>query len=276
MPNSVVSVSACQGMRYSTLRQAFLSAGAGYVAGFDDTVGALYANGVIRDFWRGLIVDGMPAGEARGDVSPPSDPEHGASFTGYGNASLGFGTGFHNSSFETGNLASWRKAGDGRVIGQLEHEKPLEGSYTAILSTGLGYTLDSGEISQLLCIPLAASTLEFDYNFFSEEFLEWCGTGFQDYFQVSLVFESGEEEVLFYTHIDDMCDIAQPAEVVFDQGPWGEDPVGVYKSGWLHGSADLSPYAGQRVRLRFAAGDIGDKIYDSAILLDKIRIEGAK
>jgi hypothetical protein len=142
-----------------------------------------------------------------------------------------------------------------------------------ILSTGLGFTQATGEISQPLCIPSGATTLSFAYNFFSEEFLEWCGSGYQDFFMVSITRRGGEEDVLFYGAIDTYCDQVEPAGIKFDQGPHDGDPVGVYKTGWLEHSVDISAYAGQTVTIRFAAGDIGDSIYDSAILIDAITIE---
>ena len=58
-------------------------------------------------------------------------------------------------------------------------------------------------------------------------------------------------------------------DVVFDVGD-------VYGSGWLSFSYDLSAFAGQIVTIRFAAGDVGDSAYDTAILLDDIQVGEAE
>jgi hypothetical protein len=269
MPNSIIFIAACQSMLNSSMRQATIGMGAGYLAGFDGRVGVGYADEVMLEFWENVLVDGDPAGLAHDNVSALSDPENGdTDFVHFGNAVMQLSTEFQNGTFELQSLAAWRSEGDGRVIGQLGSELPTDGSYMGIVSTGLGYTLATGEIYQKVCIPVDEYMLNLKYNFFSEEFVEWCGTGFQDFFQISIIRE-GEaiENVLSYITIDDLCDNVEPAGVVFDQGP-SESDEGVYKSGWLSLSLNCSAYAGETVTVRFAAGDIGDSIFDSAILMD--------
>jgi hypothetical protein len=270
-PNSMIYVCACQGMKNATLHTALRGAGAGYVAGYDETVGVAYANGVTFAFWENVLVDGDTAGEAHDNVAPLTDPGHlHANFVDFGNMALVFGSDLNNGDFEQGSLAGWSVVGDGRVITQLGSAGPT-GDYMGIISTGLGFTVNSGAIYQELCLPLNASTLELDWNFFSEEFLEWCGSEYQDYFQVSVFPEGSLEAALFYRQIDDLCGAVAPAGIIFDQGPYGDD-AGVYTTDWEHLSVSVSAYAGQSVILRLEAGDVGDSIYDSAILLDNIRI----
>jgi hypothetical protein len=271
LPNSMIYVCACQGMKNATLHTALRGAGAGYVAGYDETVGVAYANGITRAFWENVLVDGDTAGEAHDNCAPLTDPGHlHANFVDFGNMALTFGTDLNNGDFEQGSLAGWSVLGDGRVITQLGSAGPT-GSYMGIISTGLGFTVSSGAIYQELCLPADASTLELDWNFFSEEFIEWCNSIYQDYFQVSIRPEGGAETVLFYRRIDDLCGDVTPAGIIFDQGPLGDD-AGVYTTDWQHLSVNVSAYAGQSVTLRLEAGDVGDSIYDSAILLDNISV----
>lgn len=271
--NSVVYLCACSSLANNSLPHAFLDRGAGYVAGFDDAVGVEWANGVTLSFWEELLAPST-AGGAFDAVSPRTEPGHaGASFVELGNRAVAFGVGLQNGTFELGSLAAWITEGDGRVIHQLDDQAPYEGITMGIVSTGLGFTTSTGEIRQTVCVPAGVTTLRFAYNYFSEEFLEWCGSQYQDYFQVSLTPRGGAETVLFEVQIDDLCDSVDPANIKFDQGPHGDDPVGVYRTGWVEVEVDASAWAGQTVELRFAAGDIGDSIYDSAILIDDIRFE---
>jgi hypothetical protein len=106
--------------------------------------------------------------------------------------------------------------------------------------------------------------LEYDWNFFSEEFLEYCGSQFQDFFQVSF-----GDDVLQATKIDDLCNdpgtTLTPADVAFDKGD-------VYMTGWRTQTVDVTAFAGTTATLTFAAGDVGDSIFDTVILVDDARI----
>jgi len=271
-PDTVLQIAACDVTANNIWPLALLGNGAGYVAGFDGSVSVDFANEASLAFWSNILESGMRSGPAHA-ASPQTDPGHRhAAFTAAGNEELAYGTELQNGDFELGTLAAWDVAGDGRVISRLGTQTPIDGNAMGIVSTGLGYTLNMGEINQVVCVPAAATTLTLHYNFFSEEFLEWCGSGFQDYFEVRVIEAGGGETVLFYVEIDDMCDDVTPAGIQFDQGPLGED-AGVYLTGWRESNLNIATWAGQTVTLRFKAGDIGDSIYDSAILIDAIGIE---
>jgi hypothetical protein len=53
---------------------------------------------------------------------------------------------------------------------------------------------------------------------------------------------------------------------VFDVGD-------VYMTGWQSSTFDLSAFKNKRITLSIAAGDVGDSIYDTAILLDDIVVK---
>ena len=85
------------------------------------------------------------------------------------------------------------------------------------------------------------------------------------------------EADLFYRKIDDLCDMVEEAEVVFDRSGKGCEPDSfidckVWKTGWQRAKVDISAFADKSVGLTFYASDIGDSIYDSAILIDNIAI----
>ena len=120
--------------------------------------------------------------------------------------------------------------------------------------------------------------MKLKWNFLSEEFLEYIGSQYQDYFQIKLILQNGSEIVLLRKTIDNIASqfgatqekqgmlIAVSPDIVFDQG-------GVYMTGWQEISFDITSYRGQVVTVIFSAGDVGDSIYDTAILLDNVDIQ---
>ena len=56
----------------------------------------------------------------------------------------------------------------------------------------------------------------------------------------------------------------------------GFDRGGVYDTGWnTNQEIDVSAYVGKHLRLKFYATDVGDSIYDTAILVDNIVLTDA-
>ena len=185
----------------------------------------------------------------------------------FGSQDMHFTLSLINGDFEMGNLTAWSTDGDGRVINQLGSQHPTEGSYMGIISTGLGFTTSLGSLSQSFKVEEGLSTLSLKWNFLSEEFLEYVGTDFQDYFKIIIRNSNGQENIIFIKAIDafdnDYNLILGSPEVVFDQGD-------VYMTDWQNFNYDLSQYENQTITLVLSAGDVGDSIFDSAILLDEI------
>ncbi len=277
-PNSLVQLCACQGMTGS-LAGDLIMAGAGYVCGFDRAVGVAHAGELTRQFWTAVIAGGEPSGPAHDGVNPQIDPGHlGAEFTALGNEDLVFAEGLANGDFEQGSLAAWTALGDARVITELG-EAEATGAFMGIISTGLaGSGVEYGELSQQLCLAPAAASLELDFDFFSEEFLEFCGDEYQDWCEISIIPDEGVESILYFADIDDFCDAVLPADVIFDVGPSGDpddpyyDPVGVYHTGWRHLSLDIAAFAGETITLRLRIQAAGDGHYHSAMLLEEIHL----
>ena len=268
-PNSIVYNGSCESAHNNTMANAFINYGANTYFGFSQTVKSWFDRDMANDLFPKLITDGMTTGDAfvagqHDDNTPP------AYFVMLGNEETHFTSDFTNGDFEEGSLVGWETDGDGRIITQLGYISPFAGSYMGIISTGLGYTTETGSISQNFCVPMDATTLSLNWNFLSEEFLEYVGSQYQDYFQVSLIDDQGIETVLFYKTID-MINAEYPPfyvspDIVFDQGD-------VYATGWQSSSFDIGAFAGQGVTLILKSGDVGDSIYDTAILLDEIIVD---
>ncbi|HOA96224.1 MAG TPA: choice-of-anchor L domain-containing protein [Acetivibrio saccincola] len=196
-----------------------------------------------------------------------------------GQANLKLPTGLINGGFENG-LAGWQKDGDGRSITQLGSIRPTEGNRMGIISTGLGYTLVQGILNQSIYIPETVNTISFDWNFLSEEFLEFIGSKFDDPFVVSITLETqnNEEikvldinvnkiaEMFNATQYDSGNLISVSPDIVFDKGD-------VWMTGWQTTEIDIKDYRNQNVILKFSVEDAVDTIYTTAVLIDNVKFD---
>lgn len=267
LPASVVYVGTCRSSADMSLASALLERGASAYLGFDGYVDSAFAGAVGVDLFTKLL-----AGEPLAAAFTPGQTDGAAAFTLDGDPGMTLAIGpIVNRSFEVqsgflASVAGFTVQGDGRIIGNLGVTMPTDGARMALVSTGLGLTTQSGSFAQAVCLPplppgATALKLEYDWNFFSEEFLEYCDSQYQDFFKVSF-----GETVLQSTKIDDLCDDPlTPSDVSFDKG-------GVYMTGWRTQSVDLTSLAGTTDVLTFAAGDVGDSIFDTVILVDNARL----
>jgi hypothetical protein len=93
-----------------------------------------------------------------------------------------------------------------------------------LVSTGLGFTENSGVLSQSFCLSENAQHLKFRWNFLSEEFFEWCDSLYDDFLRISLAPQSGPAETVFEVSVNQICVGnpvgASPTSLFFDQsGP---------------------------------------------------------
>ena len=51
-----------------------------------------------------------------------------------------------NASWDAGKSTGWKAVGDGRVISRLGVTVPVAGKFMGIISTGLGFTAQSGSL----------------------------------------------------------------------------------------------------------------------------------
>ena len=278
-PNSVIFNGSCESTMNPDLGNAFIGKGAKTYYGFTKVVNTPFCKQMADTVVKRLAADLKTSGEAF--MTGQSDPTK--PFAVYeikGQTDVHYADSLINGDFEYGKITGWTKTGDGRVISQLGYLNPTGGSYMGIISTGLGYTTTTGRISQTFTVGKTETELTVHWNFLSEEFLEYIGSQYQDYFKIVIKTSDGVEHELFNKTVDGIAAmfgasnpppvagdlISVSPGIVFDQG-------GVYMTDWQTSTFDVSAYQGKRVTLILAAGDVGDSIYDTAILLDDIAIK---
>jgi hypothetical protein len=269
-PNTIVYNGSCQSAQNLTMSNAFIGKGTSTYFGFSETVGSGFDRDMAMATLPNIINGSMSTSQA---FTPgQSDPGnmHASFLMLPSSAAVRVGAGLLNGDFEQGSLSGWTSTGDGRVITQLGFLLPTGGTYMGVVSTGLGFTTTSGAIEQSFCLPSSATTLTLRWNFLSEEFMEWVGSQYQDYFRIVLTDEGGTQHVVLSTNVDYLAHNFQLSRVspgiVFDQGD-------VWMTGWQSLSYNVSGMAGQTVTLRMEAGDVGDSIYDTAVLIDDVKLQ---
>ena len=276
-PNSVILNNSCESTMNPDLGNAFLGKGAQTYYGYTKVVNSGFCVTIADSITKRLAVDNKTTSQAFFAATDPVGPNAVFQIK-VGNNDLKFSNSLINSGFEDGVINGWTKDGDGRVISRLGFINPNQGSFMGIISTGLGFTTSSGSISQCFTVLNNQSTLTLDYNFLSEEFLEFINSQFQDFFEIKIIKPDGSSVVLYRKTIDQIAAqfgatredpgqlIPVSPGIVFDQG-------GVYMTGWDMLSFDITAFRGQTVTLVLSAGDVGDSIYDTAILLDLISVQ---
>jgi len=279
-PKSLVYLGTCRSLWNGTLGMEFLAAGAMAVAGYTGYVSSAYAWEKGSNF----LMEVIEAMKLTGDALPVEyvqDPENpGTALRVLGAPNLNATSSeLINDSFETADLTGWQKSGDGRVITQLGVSQPVEGKFMALISTGMGFTPQVGEIYQTFCVPEGTTLMSFYWKLASEEFKEWCGTKFQDTFEATVEGDAGVVTFVSAT-IDNLCPPADDCvtcggqyegllecDFVMDQG-------GCWMTSWRKAEQNVSQLVGTgAVTLRFFCTDIGDSVYDTAILLDTIKFK---
>lgn len=275
-PNSVILNNSCESTKNADLSNAFIGKGAKTYYGYDKIVSSSFCVLNADTLVKRLAKDLKTTGES---FMAGSDPiSHNAAFQMKGANDVYYPDDLINGDFEFGKIQGWTKDGDGRVISRLGTVNPVEGKFMGIISTGLGYTTATGKIYQTFTIRPNQTTLTVKWNFLSEEFLEYIGSQYQDYFRISIKEVKGSSTDLLYRTVDGIAAdhgatkenagslISVSPDVVFDRG-------GVYMTGWKTSTFNVSAYRGKRVTLTLSAGDVGDSIFDTAILLDDIKIQ---
>lgn len=170
---------------------------------------------------------------------------------------------------------SWKNEGDVRCLTQLGSIKPVgsSSSQMAMITTGigsksttnLGLGTEGSRISQRILIPSHVSKLAFDYDFVSEEPMEYVGGKYNDSFEVSGKCDSST----FSTTLESVNGSSWIAVSGFDFS--GGDAT-AYHTGWKKKEIDVSSYRGKVLSLKFTVYDVGDSYYDSAVLIDNVRL----
>jgi len=282
-PNSLVYLGACDSMWNGSLASAFYLAGARAVLGYTGTVTSEFANQKGQELFTSLLSGQQLVGAAVISEADSLYPDTWFRLVGATNLDVNQSE-IINADFEIApkKKTGWSSEGDARVVNKLGDSKSVLGKYMAILSTGLGYTQEIGEMSQTFCIPQDVTQVSFWWKFYSEEFIEFCGSQYQDAFEATISGTVGGGEqvlTLVSTNVDKLC----PPEECTGCGEMYEslvqssvsfDDGGVWNTEWREQIVDISQFSGQGpVTLRFFAGDTGDSIYDTAVLIDSLVFE---
>ncbi|TNF24247.1 MAG: hypothetical protein EP329_25385 [Deltaproteobacteria bacterium] len=201
-PSSLVNLGACRTMYNGTLAASLYASGAKAITGFSGYVESAWARDKVLELFDDFGAEGV-IGERFTADEDPDNPGTWWRFVGATNLNLSNAE-IINGDFETGNTTGWTIVGDGRVMTQLGSSSPVSGKFMGLISTGLGFTVETGTMEQTFCIPADKVQIEFYWKFFSEEFLEFCGSQYQDTFQAVLVGADGQLTVVD-VRVDDLC-----------------------------------------------------------------------
>lgn len=276
LPNSIVINNSCESTKTDKLWKVFQNNGAKTYIGYTGSVTNDYVTIETTEFVSGLLCDNNSIQESfEYSFDAYYDDGEFMNICGAGNMKLPFG--IMNPDFEN-NLSGWTKDGDGRSISKLGGVKPTSGEKMAIISTGLGYTLEKGSIYQKVYIPEEATSMTFDWNFLSEEFLEFIGSGYDDPFNVTLSIsdENNTSDVVLELGVNEIASmfnateynggdlVSVSPEISFDRGD-------VWMTDWQTQIVDMSKYAGEFVTIQFCVQDAIDTVYTTAVLIDNIQ-----
>ncbi len=177
-------------------------------------------------------------------------------------------------TFASGTLADWA-IDEAQLTPHFWESMPLVGDYMLLLAT-----FDDLKSSAVLpnCLPADEYGVGVRWQFYSEEFKEWCGSTYQDSLAINV--NSGNEIVTLgeYT-VDGLCPPAEcvgcganyaglySTEAVFDQGD-------VWKTPWVETWSKLSLDGPSPVQfeLAFALQEDSGWLYHTAVLVDEVRL----
>lgn len=130
----------------------------------------------------------------------------------------------------------------------------------------------SSSISQKFFVPANAKDITFTYNLVSEEPSEYVGTQFDDQFDVLLnprpTSANPNPSQVIITKASINTSTWLPISGI--DFPGGDRTT--FHTGFQTRSFDLTPFQGQEVDLMFRVFDRGDAVFDTAALIDNIRI----
>jgi hypothetical protein len=310
-PRSLVNLGACRTLYNGGFATTLFAHGALAITGFSGYVTSKFAREKVVQLFEGAVGLGALAGAHQGGVDPDNPGSEWRLF-GAGNLDLS-NADLINPSFEEGDITGWRREGDGRVVTKLGAASPKHGKFVGLLSTGLGFTVETGTLEQDFCIPKDKSEIEVSWRFFSEEFLEFCGSQYQDTFQAVLTGAAGQITVVD-VKVDDLCgygdgscgtcnepigcesecmgtpNCSYDAITGYCSGVYpcdcgkyfvglqpsdvNFDQGGAYKRIWQTTTKNVKAFAGAgKVNLRLYSSDAGDSIYDTVILVDDVKFK---
>ncbi len=290
LPQSIIYLGACRTMYNGSLAVQLFGAGAAAVVGYSGYVSNAFAFSHGWHLFDGLINKHQSVLQALN--SQDEDPLYGSKMRMLGNSKANCNdANLINPSWDKGGkLTGWKPIGDGRVISRLGLTTPVGGKYMGIISTGLGFTTDSGSLEQPFCVASGATQLCYQWKFYSEEFIEYCGSAYMDRFAATLTDSGGSKITMTDVKIDQLCPYDCGGKTPCEAGSlqckcgqqWktltnadlGFDQGGVWMTPWQKTCQDVSKLdPKKKVTLKFFASDTGDSIFDTVILLDEVTVK---
>lgn len=213
--------------------------------------------------------------------------------------------GLLNPSFSTGTLKAWTHSGDARALswwcGNEAADKEM-----LLISTGIGYVVQTGEISQQFCLGPDDRLFSANYQFISHEFVDSCGGDYDDRMEVFLTGRDGQvvplvkTEKLDYFGLSDFCpcdagvcgeceECGSPdcdCGVLFSEDHWEQWPSNcavdngdAWSTGWRQaGPSEVVKPGGDGVpvTLTIRVSDRGDAQGATTVLLDGVTLQAAQ
>ena len=244
-------------------------AGAETVVGYCNSLYSDYGHFMLNSFTNNML-DGYTAGEAM-NIAEETYQE-------YNRGEIPIVAGnidkrWSNSNIKNGDFEShdsipkyWSYSGDVRILSKLGSYNHNSNNFL-FMSTGIGSNnaSENSKVSQVFHIPKEAKKLTLRYNVISEEPMEWIGDEYDDEFTANIysgtnctnvLRESTNTSTWYRTNITNF---------------YGGDNT-MYETKWKTVSIDVSQYSGKAIKLEFNMNNIGDDNYDSAVLIDNVKI----
>ena len=128
---------------------------------------------------------------------------------------------------------------------------------------------DTASLNITLLVPQGANSLSFDFRFLSEEFPEWVGSEYNDFFYCYFTNSTGTYQIAF----DSNGNIINVNNNFFNPDLY---PIGTkYDGTTTRLTSTVNVTAGETVSLCFMVGDASDGVYDTAVFLDNVRFNSA-
>lgn len=192
------------------------------------------------------------------------------------NMPLGVKADILNGNFETGDFLGWTATGNGNTQvltgNQFAPLGPTQGNYFALISNGPSDVGNDGFADSILLTSDAfsvssASLLQFDYDFLTAEFTgSDSDPSHLDSFSISLLPLGASPSFLA------SGDVSLPTFTLIDGGNVLSAPDGssfIEHTGLSTGTINLGPGT---YSLSFRVDDAGDGYFDSALLIDNVRV----
>ncbi|WP_305910466.1 S8 family serine peptidase (plasmid) [Methylomarinum sp. Ch1-1] len=173
-----------------------------------------------------------------------------------------------DGSFEDKNMRLWDYDGTVITVLNLGDITPQDLDRMGYASTGPAGTQTSGTLTQRFQVQegVSAIPISFKYAFISEEYPEWVGTQFNDSLTIKLKAPNGSVTTL----ANETINSAQFSPISGIDFPGGDSTVGW--TGWKSVSMEVPISAGQG-EYEIQLEDAGDSIYDTVLLIDRIKFD---